>query len=115
MGSRTRVVKIGQNVWQSAQCFHTPVYNLCDICHYKITVNRDQICNPSCMDLQSLIIPPFCTGSQSIKGYMYMYMYIVYNICTCVYVHLYIIHVHIQYMYMSIKCHHTVTVILLSV
>ena len=27
MGSRTRVLKIGQNVWQLAQCFHIPAYN----------------------------------------------------------------------------------------
>ena len=26
MGSRTRVLKIGQNVRQLAQCFHIPVY-----------------------------------------------------------------------------------------
>ena len=32
MGSRTRVVKIGQNVRQPAQCFHTP--DCCDICNW---------------------------------------------------------------------------------
>ena len=26
MGSRTRVLRIGQNVWQLAQCFHIPDY-----------------------------------------------------------------------------------------
>ena len=30
MGSRTRVVKVRQNVWQLAQCFHTPVCKTCE-------------------------------------------------------------------------------------
>ena len=34
MGSRTRVVKIGQNVWQLAQCFHIPDYMYKHVCVY---------------------------------------------------------------------------------
>ena len=43
MGSRTRVMKIGQNVWQLACYFHTPVYS--SVIQYVIHVCQSVVMN----------------------------------------------------------------------
>ena len=43
MGSRKRVVKIGQNVRQLAQCFHTPAWSVS--CNAHTHTNRYNNCN----------------------------------------------------------------------
>ena len=63
MGSRTRVLKIGQNVRQLAQCFHITDYKSCDWLLYRKSPDRRYYCTTS-----HVILYSYCTGSHLTGG-----------------------------------------------